>query len=50
MVISTHIKESLGLKQWGYSDLHVDPEEARIMSNWGITRIPEFFGYRGNTT
>ena len=45
MVITTHIKESLGLMQWGSSDLQANPEESQILRNWGITSIPTFFGF-----
>ena len=50
MVIAAHIKESLGLKQWGSSDLQANTKESQILRNWGITSIPTFFGFQGNTS
>lgn len=46
-MILAHIKETLGLKIWGSSDLQVGPEETRILRNWGVTSILEFIGHHG---
>jgi hypothetical protein len=43
-LIHSHIKEKMGLKRWGSSDLRAGPEETMILRNWEICSIPKYVG------
>ena len=46
-MIHSYIKETLGMKMWGSSDLHAGLEEMMILRNWEIYSIPEYVGNMG---
>ena len=46
-MIHSHIKEMLGLKRWGSSNLRARLEEMVILRNWEICSVPECVGNIG---
>ena len=43
-MIDSYIRETLGLKRWGSSNLLVGPKEMMILRNWEICSIPKYVG------
>ena len=46
-MIHSYIKEMLGLKRWGSSNLRAGAEEVMILRNWEICNICKYVGNIG---
>ena len=46
-MIHSYIRETLGLKRWGSSNLRAGSEEMMILRNWEICSILEYVGNIG---